>query len=475
MKESTAHFRWDTTYRRLPEALWFRQDPGQVAAPALVFYNEALARELGVEAMEPEAACFAGNKLFPGSEPLAQAYCGHQFGHFTMLGDGRALLLGEHLTPDGTRVDVQLKGSGRTPFSRGGDGRAALEPMLREVIISEAMHALGIPTTRCLAVAATGEEVYREKPLPGAVLTRIASSHIRVGTFEYANELEDRAVLRALLDYSIRRHEPDLPPGAALEFLRRVARRQAELIARWYAVGFVHGVMNTDNMALSGETIDYGPCAFLDRYSQNAVFSSIDRFGRYAYGQQSAIGQWNLKCLAECLIEEIDPDPHTAVEKANGVLEAYGDMFQEALFARFRDKLGWFDPREGDEELLTELFQAMEAERPDFTCFFRDLHPDRPPEEAKLRSWHARWVERLGLQPQTHEEVGEKMRKANPQVIPRNRVVEAALNAAGEGNLAPFEDVLEHVRHPFDAKRNFGALAEPAPEDAPAYVTFCGT
>jgi len=466
---------WDTSYARLPEPLWVRQNPQQVTAPALVYYNGTLARDLGLDESARDTDALAGKTLFPGSEPLAQAYCGHQFGHFTMLGDGRALLLGEHITPAGKRLDVQLKGSGRTPFSRGGDGRAALEPMLREVLISEALHAFGLPTTRCLAVIATGESVRRERPLPGAVLTRIAASHIRAGTFEFADQLADRSVIRALLAHSIARHDPDLAPGDAAGFFRRVALRQAELIAAWQSLGFVHGVMNTDNMAVSGESIDFGPCAFLDRHDAKAVFSSIDRYGRYAYGQQPAIGHWNLKCLAEALLEEMHPDPHTAVEMADEILEAYARRFQAELLRRHRARLGLREARPEDPGLLAQLLQAMEADQADHSNFFVELHPEREPAGAATRTWHADWKARLQSEGTDPESALQQMRKVNPRVIPRNHQVEAALNAAGRGDFSRFERLLECLRDPFNPDRDYGDLREPPPEGGPPYVTFCGT
>jgi uncharacterized protein YdiU (UPF0061 family) len=340
-----AGWRFDNSYARLPEPLWSRTDPTAVRSPAVVLLNAPLATELGLDPetlREAGAGVVSGNELPPGAEPIAQAYAGHQFGHFTNLGDGRAILLGEQLAPDGRRVDLQLKGAGRTRYSRGGDGRAALGPMLREHVIGEAMHALGIPTTRSLAVATTGEVVMREAPLPGAVLTRVAASHIRVGTFEYARALGDHALLTALLDHAIARHDPELDDieNPALPFLESVIERQAALVARWMLVGFVHGVMNTDNMAVSGETIDYGPCAFLDTYDPATVFSSIDRQGRYAYANQPGIAHWNLARLAECLLPLMPGEAEAVLEAARSVLDTFPERFERHRLAGARAKLG---------------------------------------------------------------------------------------------------------------------------------------
>ncbi len=377
-----AGWRLDHSYARLPDCLFARVSPTPVAAPHLVLLNRPLAEHLGLDPATlgaPEnAGWFTGNTLPPGASPIAQAYAGHQYGHFVILGDGRAILIGEQLTPRGERFDIQLKGSGRTPFSRRGDGRAALGPMLREYIISEAMHALGIPTTRSLAVAVTGEPVFRETTLPGAVLTRVAASHIRVGTFEWAAARNDLDALRALVDYTLQRHYPELKdaehPVPAL--LQAVIERQAALIARWQLVGFVHGVMNTDNMALSGETIDYGPCAFMDAYNPATVFSSIDHHGRYAYGNQPSIAHWNLSRLASALLPLMHEDEKEAVNMANEILRTFPNHFGAHWLAGLRAKLGLFNEEPDDEALANDLLGAMQEHGGDFTNTFRDLSGD---------------------------------------------------------------------------------------------------
>ncbi|NBU41829.1 MAG: YdiU family protein, partial [Planctomycetia bacterium] len=375
---NAAGWRFDNSYARLPDPFFSRTTPEPVRAPALVAFNEPLAADLGLDAAAlggSAAAVFAGNDVPPGAEPLAQAYAGHQFGHFTNLGDGRAILLGEHVAPDGRRFDIQLKGSGRTPYSRNGDGRAALGPMLREYLVSEGMHALGIPTTRSLAVAATGEAVLRERPLPGAVLTRVAASHIRVGTFEYAAALGDPALLPALLDHAIARHYPEITAAddKAAAFLDAVIERQAALVARWMLVGFVHGVMNTDNMALSGETIDYGPCAFLDVYDPATTFSSIDHAGRYAYANQPAIAHWNLARLAESLLPLVPGGEEAALETARGIVDTFRARFERHYLAGARAKLGLVTAEEGDAALFAAILQWMHETGADFTATFAGL------------------------------------------------------------------------------------------------------
>jgi len=373
--KSSAGWKFDNSYARLPAALYSRVGPVPVAKPGLVVFNESLARDLGLDAgasQEGQAEIFSGNQIPEGAEPIAQAYAGHQFGHFTNLGDGRAILLGEQITPRGGRFDIQLKGSGQTPYSRRGDGRAALGPMLREYIISEAMHAFGIPTTRSLAVATTGEQIAREEMLPGAVLTRVAASHVRVGTFEYANAIGDRAVLEALTRYTLQRHYPELAgaDNPALALFEGVLERQAKLIAQWVCVGFVHGVMNTDNMALSGETIDYGPCAFIDTYDPATVFSSIDRGGRYAYGNQPNIAHWNLARLAEALLPLINEDKDKAVATAEEVLGKFPERFRVHYTAGLRAKLGLLSEEEGDYDLAREFLDWMKTAEADFTSSF---------------------------------------------------------------------------------------------------------
>ena len=468
---SEAGWRFDNSYTRLPELLFDRTPPVPVQRPAILAFNEPLAADLGMDAgilRAAGAAVFVGNELPPGADPIAQAYAGHQFGHFTNLGDGRAILLGEHLTPDGRRVDLQLKGGGRTRYSRGGDGRAAEGPMLREYIIREAMHALGIPTTRSLAVASTGEWVRRETPLPGAVLTRVAASHIRVGTFEWAAAHREVEALRALAEHTRQRHYPEIEndPVALYE---AISERQAALIARWMLVGFVHGVMNTDNMALSGETIDYGPCAFMDAYHPETVFSSIDRNGRYAYGNQPPIAQWNLARLAEAMLPLFHADEKQAVEIANGLIPKFEPRFKHHWLAGMRAKLGLLTEEAEDATLIQDLLNEMQESEADFTNTFADLTTGRfEPDE-----WHQRWQSRLQRQPQPREESIALMRRHNPAFIPRNHQVEKALAAAQEGDMQPFHALLDVVSHPWDHDRHLPDYAKPG--TAAGYRTFCGT
>jgi len=421
------------------------------------------------------AEIFSGNRIPPEAEPIAQAYAGHQFGHFTMLGDGRAILLGEHITPSDGRWDIQLKGSGRTPYSRRGDGRATLGPMLREYIISEAMHALGIPTSRSLAVATTGETVMREGLLPGAVLTRIAASHIRVGTFEYASASDAPDALPTLVDYTIRRHFPDLleTKNPALALLDQVIERQAALIAHWLLVGFVHGVMNTDNMAVSGETIDYGPCAFLDAYDPATVFSSIDHHGRYAYGNQPTIAHWNLARFAETLLPLLHDNSDQSIEVAKESLGKFPTRFRHHWLSGMRSKLGLFTEDPGDIALIESLLETMKSSHADYTTTLRRLDPEQP---SAFAPWHETWKARLSQQPQTFAEARGLMRRHNPAIIPRNHHVEAALQAAVEDDdLAPTERLLAALASPFeDRDEQSDFLAPPAPGNR-VYQTFCGT
>jgi serine/tyrosine/threonine adenylyltransferase len=475
-------FRFDTTYARLPERLFSHAAPTPVRRPEAVLVNPGLAAELGLdpEALaRPEAAeVFAGNRLPVGATPLAQAYSGHQFGHFTRLGDGRAILIGEHVAPGGRRVDVQLKGSGRTPYSRGGDGRAALGPMLREHIVGEALHALGLPTSRSLAVVATGETVYREEPLPGAVLTRVAASHLRVGTFEHAAALGDPEMLRALADYTVARHFPAATetanPYRAL--LDEVIERQASLVAHWLGIGFVHGVMNTDNMALSGESLDFGPCAFLDAYDPETVFSSIDHHGRYAFGRQPRIAHWNLGRFAEALLPLLDPEPSAALAQAQEAIDAFPTRFELHWLAEMRTKLGLANEEAEDHALAETLLATMHAQRADFTNTFRALADGTLLTDPAFADWHTAWQGRLTRQPGTAEDTRARQRAANPAVIPRNHKVEEALEAAWrEGNLAPLHRLLEALRDPYDHGRERADYQEPAPASAARYRTFCGT
>ena len=466
-------WRFDNSYARLPDILFIPTHPAPVNTPRVAILNHRLAAELGLdlEAVTPEqaAALFAGQTLPTGSRPIAQAYAGHQYGGFTMLGDGRAILLGEHRTPDGRIVDIQFKGSGRTRFSRGGDGLAALGPMLREYVVSEAMAALDIPTTRSLAVVTTGEQVHRESVRKGAILTRVAASHLRVGTFEYAARIGEETV-RELADYAIDRHDPELAdePDEYLGFLRAVADRQAALVARWQLVGFIHGVMNTDNVAISGETIDYGPCAFMNAYDPHTVFSSIDRGGRYAYGNQPKITQWNLARLAEALLPLLAADRETAADRAMGVLGEFPAIFEGYWLAAMRKKLGLLTD-EAD-ELIRPLLDWMQKSHADFTNTFRDLSQGALPSEGQyidpeFMAWHARWKDRLVSAP--------LMRTVNPFVIPRNHRVEEALSAAEEhDDLSALQRLLEAVSSPYEAGPP--EYQEP-PDDERGYRTFCGT
>lgn len=486
---------FDNSYARLPAHFYARLDPIPVAAARLLMFNAPLAAELGIDtgALDDTglAAIFAGNTVPGGAEPIAMAYAGHQFGHFVpQLGDGRAILLGEVVDRGGVRRDIQLKGSGRTPFSRGGDGRAPLGPVLREYLVSEAMHALGIPATRSLAAVATGEQVYRETALPGAVLTRIAQSHIRVGTFQYFAARGDEAAVKRLADYVIERHYPELA-GAEnryLALLEAIAERQASLIARWMGVGFIHGVMNTDNMAVSGETIDFGPCAFMDAYDPATVFSSIDETGRYAFANQPLIAQWNLARLAEATLELLDAVPERAVELANGVIERFWPSFQAKLLSIMRTKLGLMSEAEGDLELIKSLLDVMRDGKADYTLTFRRLADVVADEDqvtelwglfadpAPFEAWATSWRRRLATEPDiAPAERAAAMHGVSPAVIPRNQWVETALKSAVEdGDLAPFERLHAALGKPFETPSDpaFAAAPEPTGE---RYRTFCGT
>jgi uncharacterized protein YdiU (UPF0061 family) len=475
-----AGWRFDNTYARLPQQFYTRTTPTAVRLPAMALFNRSLAEAMGLrpDILESEEyiPVFAGNAIPQGAEPIAQAYAGHQFGHFNMLGDGRAILLGEHLGPDGSRWDIQLKGPGRTAYSRRGDGRAALGPMLREYIISEAMHALGIPTTRSLAVVTTGEPVFREEELPGAVLTRIAASHIRVGTFEYAAMQQNPEALRALADYTIQRHYTEMvgAPNPAISLLEAVIERQASLVAKWLLVGFIHGVMNTDNMALSGETIDYGPCAFMDIYDPATVFSSIDRNGRYAYANQPGIAHWNLARLAEALLPLFDSDENKAVEIAKESLGKFPGRFQHHWIFGMRAKLGLFNEEAGDVALVESLLQGLLCSRSDYTNTLRALDPEKVC--GVEAAWHADWSARLARQPQTLEEARRLMRRHNPVVIPRNHRVEEALEAAtSSGDYRPFHRLLAALANPFEDGLEKDGYREPSPNGSAGYQTFCGT
>ncbi|MGI6037530.1 MAG: protein adenylyltransferase SelO [Limnochordia bacterium] len=477
-------WRLENSYRQLPEIFYTPWEPVAVRAPELVLFNEDLARSLGLPSLTDTAGVeiLAGNNLPPGSQPLAQAYGGHQFGHFTMLGDGRAILLGEQITPQGERYDIQLKGAGRTPYSRGGDGRAALGPMLREYLISEAMDALGIPTTRSLAVVLTGETITREKELPGTILTRVASSHIRVGTFQYAAVWGSREDLQALADYTIQRHFPSLQreDNPYLALLKEVMARQARLIAQWQLVGFIHGVMNTDNMAISGETIDYGPCAFIDTYDPATVFSSIDTYGRYAYGRQPQMGLWNLARFAESLLPLIHEDLHQGAAMAQGVLEEFESIFRQHWLTGMGAKLGLVSIEGDDESLIEELLQIMEVQKADYTNTFLALTFQEPADLASLSSpefhrWYEDWQKRIKEQGLDPVDLQQRMKRANPALIPRNHRVEEALAAAAEGDYQVIKRFLAVLRQPYAHSPEQKEYAAPPPPSACPYHTFCGT
>jgi len=474
------------TYASLPETLFASAQPVPVRDPRVCILNDRLAAELGInlQAASPEtlAALFAGNEVHGDFRPIAQAYAGHQFGGFTMLGDGRAILLCEHRTPDGNLVDIQLKGAGRTKFSRGGDGRAALGPMLREYVISEAMFALGIPTTQSLAVVTTGEPVYRETVRKGAVLVRVAASHIRVGTFEYLAARRDYSSLQVLADYAIQRHYPEIAegPDKYRDFLRAVIDRQASLIAKWQGVGFIHGVMNTDNMAISGESIDYGPCAFMNRYDPDTVFSSIDRGGRYAYGNQPAIAHWNLARFAEALLPLFDSDPEKSIPIAMEILNEYPVLFERYWLDVMRRKLGLEKQEAGDLDFVRSLLNWMQQAGVDYTNVFRDLSAGTIPagcefSTPEFQAWYARWQERLRREERPLGSIYAGMRQVNPAVIPRNHRVEEALAAAeNSDDLAPLQQLLEVLKRPFDDAASLGPYRDP-PADECNYRTFCGT
>ncbi|SIS93937.1 Uncharacterized conserved protein YdiU, UPF0061 family [Roseivivax lentus] len=478
------HIPFDNSYARLPAGFYTRLDPEPVTAPALIAFNDALAAELGIarsgagdgdgDADAAELArIFSGNATPPGAEPLAQLYAGHQFGQFNpQLGDGRALLLGEVVDRNGRRRDIQLKGSGPTPYSRSGDGRAWLGPVLREYVVSEAMHALGIPTTRALAAVRTGDDIYREGALPGAVLTRVADSHIRVGTFQIFAARRDRDALQALYDYTIARHYPEASDPHDL--LDRVIARQAALVAQWMSVGFIHGVMNTDNCTLSGETIDYGPCAFMDAYHPNRVFSSIDRMGRYAYANQADIIVWNMAQLATALVP-LTEDPEAAVKRFTDQVHAMPDRIRAEWEARFAAKIGISRPREADKTLVSGLLTLMQKDGADFTNAFRALARDDARDQftdrAAFDSWAGTWRARIAEEPEPEA----LMRRTNPAIIPRNHRIEAMIAAAVDGDDAPFHRLNAALARPFEDDPETEDLRRAPLPDEIVPATFCGT
>ncbi len=483
MKDTTHGWALENSYLKLPEQFYSRQAPCPVKSPSLIICNSKLAAKLGLNldylASNEGIAVLAGNITPPNAAPLAQAYAGHQFGYFTMLGDGRALLLGEQLTPAGERVDIQFKGSGRTPYSRGGDGRAALGPMLREYIISEAMHALNIPTTRSLAVVTTGEPVYRETELQGAVLTRIAASHIRVGTFQFAAYMLSVNELEKLADYTISRHFPalltDSRPYHAL--LREVINRQALLISKWQLAGFIHGVMNTDNMSISGETIDYGPCAFMNDYDSKTVFSSIDTYGRYSYGNQPKIAQWNLARFAETLLPLLNNDVENAKAEAEAELSRFDELFNEYWLKGMRLKLGLANEEAGDNALVERLLELMQKYRADYTNTFLSLTfgvTDAIIKETDFKEWHMQWQSRLTSQDIPEASCQALMKQNNPALIPRNHIVEEALLKAEAGDISYMNRLLEALHTPYAHTKEQQEYAKP-PLKGEQYRTFCGT
>lgn len=482
----------ENTYAQLPPRFYSRVAPTPVAAPRLIKWNEALAEQLQIN-LDPRdgtglAQIFSGNQCLPGCKPLAMVYAGQQFGHFVpQLGDGRAILLGEARDRSHRLHDVHLKGAGKTPYSRGGDGRAALGPVLREYIVSEAMTALGIPSTRALAAVTTGETVFRETPVPGAILTRTAASHVRVGTFQFFAARQDTEAVRILADYVIERHYPELlgADNPYLKLLNAVVERQAALVARWLQVGFIHGVMNTDNTTVSGETIDFGPCAFLDAYDPNAVFSSIDRLGRYAYSNQAPIAQWNMARFAETLLPLIDADLDRAVALATEAVNSFGPTFQQRWLAGMRSKLGLATEQAGDAALIEQLLAIMHRNSMDFTQTFRALCSllDReqqelgtPLEDAAYLEWLGAWQARGEAESSTLRERGEAMRRVNPAYIPRNHLLEQLITKAVEGaDFAPFETMLSVVSRPFEEQPAAASYAAAPTLDERVLQTFCGT
>ncbi len=488
------HIAFDHSFHAQMAGFYAAAVPASPTEPALLVFNDALAVDMGIERSDCSdqqiAEMLSGARLPEGAMPIAFAYAGHQFGHFSaQLGDGRALLLGECLIPNGKRLDIQLKGSGRTPFSRGGDGKAAIGPVLREFLVSEAMHALAVPTTRSLAAVGTGDAVYRDEPLPGAVLTRVASSHIRVGTFEFFAAHHGIDHVRQLAEYVIARHYPAAADAdnPYLALFEAVLDAQVALIVHWMAIGFVHGVMNTDNVSIAGETIDYGPCAFLDVYAPDAVFSSIDKQGRYAFGNQPAIARWNMHRLAEALAGAVDAVGGEAdVQKLGFLIDGFADRYITLWTQRMGRKLGLAETQEGDSELISGLLRMMHAQQVDFTMAFRALGTAQAgdavalhnlfSDAAPLSDWQDQWQARLQSEATTPEQRLAQMNSVNPLYIPRNHMVEAALQAATRhGNLEPFQAMLEVVRNPFEERVGWSAYARPAPEGFGPYVTFCGT
>ena len=482
--KNNINWNFDNTYSRLPDPFREKINPVKVKNPELVMLNKSLAEDLNLDFSGLDqaklSALFSGNELPNNSRSIALAYAGHQFGHFTMLGDGRAVLIGEHISKSNHRYDIQFKGSGKTAFSRNGDGRAALGPMLREYIISESMHFLNIPTTRSLAVAKTGEKVIRETQLEGAILTRVASSHIRVGTFQYIAARNKKGELEMLFEYVIKRHYPEIESSKkqALDLLNVVLNKQIELVVNWMRVGFIHGVMNTDNMSIAGETIDYGPCAFMDIYDPKTVFSSIDKLGRYAYCNQPIITKWNLSRFAECLIPLIDGDQDKAIKLATEVIDTFEKKYEEKWLGMMRNKIGLADEDEKDKFLILDLLTWMHQNKVDYTNTFCHLmnfqtQNDIVYENNEFSDWKKRWQERLS-QNSSSEKYINLMRSVNPIVIPRNHIVEDALKKANQGNFEPINNFLKILSSPYTDQKHITEYQIPSQSDE-NYQTFCGT
>jgi len=479
------NWKFDNTYSKLSETFREFVKPTPVHNPEIVIFNHQLAQELNLDFSKISnvelSKIFSGNSLPQESKTLAQAYAGHQFGHFTMLGDGRAVLLGEHLDSKKNRYDIQYKGSGRTSFSRGGDGRAALGPMLREYLISEAIHALNIPTTRSLAVVKTGEKVVRENLLDGAILTRVASSHIRVGTFQFIAAKQNINNLKTLVDYTINRHYPELSSSKfkAYDLLNSVIEKQCSLVINWMRVGFIHGVMNTDNMSISGETIDYGPCAFMDHYDPKTVFSSIDKFGRYAFSNQPPITKWNLARFAECLVPLIDKSEDYAIKLATDLIDNFQNIYEDKWLNMMRNKLGLFGEEKKDKKLINDLLEWMKKNKADYTNTFNHLMDLKSNDEIYKKTDFLTWIDKWKLRSQLNNSSKEKqiklMRKNNPIIIPRNHKVEEALKEANNGNLNKINRLLNILDKPYDEQDIANEYRLPAPESKKKYQTFCGT
>jgi len=479
-------WRFDNTYSKLPDSMLTKLAPTPVKAPELTILNNSLSKELGLNftglSDKNLASIFSGNLLPEGSDTIAQAYAGHQFGHFTLLGDGRAIVIGEHLSKNNKRFDIQFKGSGKTPYSRNGDGRAVLGPMLREYIISEAMFGLGIPTTRSLAVVKTGEKVIRETPLDGAILTRVAESHIRVGTFQYAVIAEDKKDLKILFDYTIDRHYPHIKDSKnpAVDLLKIVIEKQTKLVVDWMRVGFIHGVMNTDNMAISGETIDYGPCAFMDTYDPETVFSSIDQNGRYAFFNQPGITKWNLARFAECLVPLIHDDKNTGIQIATEIVNSFSEIYKKNWLEMMGKKLGLLGKEAKDEKLITDLLAWMHKNKADYTntfCFLmnENFQNKKIYNNQSFLDWKKQWQDRLKINSNSPKESLKLMCLSNPLVIPRNHKVEEALEAANSGDLKPAKNLLKILEKPYEDKKEINKYQLPAPPSDKIYKTFCGT